>query len=70
MESWVQWGIGIALGLVGVVLNDQRYEIRRLRDWRHKLGEDPSHQVSRLFDLLEKRVERVEKKVFNGHTRE
>lgn len=67
MTEWVQWGIGIGVMVLGVALADQRYEIRRLRDWRHKVGDDPSDAVSKLYDILERRVTKLEGKVFNGH---
>lgn len=77
MESWVQWGIGIAFAVVVYAFKKQDDEIRRLdseikrlREWRHKVGDDPCHAIGKLYDILEKRVERIDKKVFNGHARD
>lgn len=42
-------------------------EITRLREWRHKLGEDPCDALGLLCDLHDKRIERLERRVFNGH---
>lgn len=42
-------------------------EIKRLRDWRHRIGDDPCESVLKLYLILEKEIERLNKKVFNGH---
>ena len=42
-------------------------EVARLREWRHKIGDDPSDSVGQLYDMLEKRVENLERKVWNGY---
>lgn len=41
-------------------------EIKALRDWRHRIGDDPCAPVLALFNLLELRVSRLETRVFNG----
>lgn len=45
-------------------------ETMNLRAWRHKVGEDPCDALGKLVDLhvanFERRVTRLEVKVFNG----
>lgn len=46
------------------------HEIGRLRDWRHnKVGESPGLAAMQKAEEVERRLERVERKIFNG-TRE
>ncbi len=70
MEDWVKWGVGIAIMLLGILFANQQWEIRNLRAWRHKVGDDPSYAISKLYDLLDRRVVRLESKVFNGKKEE
>ena len=42
-------------------------EVTNLRTWRHKIGDDPSDSVGQLYDMLEKRVVNLERKVWNGN---
>lgn len=48
-------------------------EVTSLRAWRHKVGEDPNDAVLKLLTLMEKdydrRLESLERKVFNGGVR-
>lgn len=44
-------------------------EVRRLRDWRHRIGEDPCDSILKLYVMLEKDIEELRKRIYNGHTR-
>lgn len=37
-------------------------EVKVLRQWRHKVGDDPADSVFKLYGLLEQRVERLEQR--------
>lgn len=69
MESWVQWAIGLAVLLLGGMFARQDWEIRQLREWRHKVGDDPGENHGQLLDLHDERLARLERKVFNGANR-
>lgn len=73
MESWVQWAIGLAVLLLGGMFARQDWEIRQLRAWRHKMGEDPNKPLAQLLDLYQqentRRLIKLEAKVFNGANR-
>ena len=84
MPPWAAFiaGMGLALSIGAILVKlgmwggshegDIRRldeEIRRLRDWRHKVGEDPCDSVLRLYNLMEKDIDELRKKVFNGHHR-
>lgn len=66
MESWVQWAVGIAVIIVGAINANLIWEIRQLRAWRHKIGDDPFVNHGMLLDLHDERLQRLEGKVFNG----
>jgi hypothetical protein len=38
------------------------FEIQRLRDWRHRIGEDPAGYFVQALDVLADRVKRLEDK--------
>lgn len=66
MDHWAQWGIGLAIAFLGAVNTNLMWEIRQLRAWRHKIGDDPCHALSRLYDMHDERLTRLERKIFNG----
>lgn len=70
MESWVQWAIGLAVVILSGWNTNQMWEIRQLRAYRHRLGEDPCDALSKRVDYqqdaTERRLTKIETKVFNG----
>lgn len=71
--SW----IGTAIGVISLVVTGLGYvvrllwsEITKLREWRHKVGDDPALTVFQLYGLQQKQIDRLERKVFNGSLKE
>lgn len=62
------------MGASGTSTDALAQEVQRLRDWRHKVGEDPCDPLSKLMTLhvqnFEHRVARLERKIFNGQAHE
>lgn len=70
MENWVQWGIGLAVVILSGWNANQMWEIRQLRMWRHKVGDDPCDPLSQRVDYQQtetnRRLIKIETKLFNG----
>lgn len=55
------WGGHVDSGLASVRRHED--EINRLRDWRHKIGEDPNHSVLQLYRILAEDVKELEREL-------
>lgn len=66
MEQWLQWAFGVALVIIGAINTNLIWEIRQLRAWRHKIGDDPCENHGMLLDLHDERLRRIEQRLFNG----
>lgn len=57
----------------GLAMAQLALEVTSLRAWRHKVGDDPLAVTLQIIEALEKgydqRLERLERKVFNGSAR-
>lgn len=56
-----------------VSTDDLASEVKTLRAWRHKVGDDPCDALSKLVTIydhrMDARVTKLEARVFNGHTK-
>lgn len=63
ISDWLAIGaVMLAIGALVARQHQHSKEIERLRLWRHKIGEDPSHTWTQVAEMLDERIRELERR--------